>query len=292
MLPSELIPNQIGQLSSIVYFSSPMIITYQIIHKKKELKDFPLTLIGMKFIAAILISTFLIGTRSRSKNLDLVYFTLYPLSSNGLIISLFFSIFYLIHYLNLDKIKQIIYTVCCIIGLFILEVLVSLIMLIPIISHLLFLIGYTMLIISPFYEGKKIYANWDYNLIPFLDIHSCAIMAFFIGFFLRNIKDNNWELFVIEFNLFICICEIVFYYYLYYKGPNQNQNQNDNKNNIDENLLSNNNNNPNFNTNVESKSIEEVNPSNLNQPHELNVPSTGTNEGNLQTLDNIITPSS
>ena len=149
-----------------------------------------------------------------------------------------------------------------------------------------------MLIISPFYEGKKIYANWDYNLIPFLDIHSCAIMAFFIGFFLRNIKDSNWELFVIEFNLFICICEIVFYYYLYYKGPNQNQNQNDNKNNIDENLLSNNNNNPNFNTNVESKSIEEVNPSNLNQPQVLNVPYTGTTEGNLNTLNDIITPSS
>ena len=290
MLTPELLTNQMGQLSSIVYFSSPMILTYQIIYKKKEIKDFPLILLGMKFIAAILISTFVISQHTKDKTFDLIYLSLAPLSTNGLSICLFFTIFYVLTYLNLDLNKKIIYAVCMVVGLFIIQIIVVLIMLIPFISHLLFLIGYTMLIISPFYEGKKIYANWDYNLIPFLDIHSCTLMAFFIGFFLRNIKQNNWELFVIEFNLFIAICEIAIYYYLYYKGPNQNQN--DNKNNIDENLLSNNTNNPTFNTSSESKSIEEVNPSYSNDNQNLSVPSNEISGGNLPNLANNITPSS
>ena len=290
MLTPELLTNQMGQLSSIVYFSSPMILTYQIIYKKKEIKDFPLILLGMKFIAAILISTFVISQHTKDKTFDLIYLSLAPLSTNGLSICLFFTIFYVLTYLNLDLNKKIIYAVCMVVGLFIIQIIVVLIMLIPFISHLLFLIGYTMLIISPFYEGKKIYLTWDYNLIPFLDIHSCTLMAFFIGFFLRNIKQNNWELFVIEFNLFIAICEIAIYYYLYYKGPNQNQN--DNKNNIDENLLSNNTNNPTFNTSSESKSIEEVNPSYSNDNQNLSVPSNEISGGNLPNLVNNITPSS
>ena len=82
MLTPELLTNQMGQLSSIVYFSSPMILTYQIIYKKKEIKDFPLILLGMKFIAAILISTFVISQHTKDKTFDLIYLSLAPLSTN------------------------------------------------------------------------------------------------------------------------------------------------------------------------------------------------------------------
>ena len=291
MLSPEILTNQLGQVSSIIYFSTPMIFSYQLIYKKKDIKDFPLILSAMKFIGALIILSFVIANRTKKENLDfeIIYYSLNPLASNGITISTFFSIIYLTYYLNLDSTKQVIYAICFIVGLFIVEIFITLIMLIPFLSHFLFFIGYTILIISPFNEAQKIYVNWDYNLIPSLDIHACTLMAFFIGFFLRNIKNNNWVLFVIEFNLFISICGLGFYYYLYYKGSNQTQS--DNKNNIDENLL-NTNNYPTINTQVESKNIEEVSSSHSSDNQVLNVPSTNSSEGNLQTLSDVITPNS
>ena len=99
----------------------------------------------------------------------------------------------------------------------------------------------TGIILSPFYEINNIYSNKDPSLIPKYELHIVVLMAFLIGYIMRNDKSGTWNIFTVEINLLFAFCEIGIYYYLLYNIDlkNKSQNSEESKNKIDENLLNN-----------------------------------------------------
>ena len=235
-----------AKLSSILYFASPYIFTYEMIKGKKEVKNFPLKILLIKLIGSSLVFSYIyvfirnsLRSPANVEPHDLVTFgSLYDISYFGIIISLIFLFFYGFYYLQIETKMKIIYLLAGMVGYGFIMILIILINFIPFLRSLLFLIGYTGIIISPFHEFKDIYYKKDHSLIPKYDVHLVVFMAFFIGFLNKNLK-NKWDLFTIEINLVFSICEIGIYYYLIYNSNLKGENQEEN-NKIDENLLNNN----------------------------------------------------
>ena len=221
-----------AKLSSILYFASPYIFTYEMIKGKKEVKNFPLKILLIKLIGSSLVFSYIYVFNPDDLR------TLYDISYFGIIISLIFLFFYGFYYLQIETKMKIIYLLAGMVGYGFIMILIILINFIPFLRGLLFLIGYTGIIISSFHEFKDIYYKKDHSLIPKYDVHLVVFMAFFIGFLYKNLK-NRWNLFTIEINLVFSICEIGIYYYLIYNSNLKGENQEEN-NKIDENLLNNN----------------------------------------------------
>ena len=221
-----------AKLSSILYFASPYIFTYEMIKGKKEVKNFPLKILLIKLIGSSLVFSYIYVFNPDDLR------TLYDISYFGIIISLIFLFFYGFYYLQIETKMKIIYLLAGMVGYGFIMILIILINFIPFLRGLLFLIGYTGIIISSFHEFKDIYYKKDHSLIPKYDVHLVVFMAFFIGFLNKNLK-NKWDLFTIEINLVFSICEIGIYYYLIYNSNLKGENQEEN-NKIDENLLNNN----------------------------------------------------
>ena len=78
-------------------------------------------------------------------------------------------------------------------------------------------------------------------MIPKYELHIIVLIAFLIGYIMRNDKSGTWNIFTVEINLLFAFCEIVIYYYLLYniELKNKSQNSEESKNKIDENLLNN-----------------------------------------------------
>jgi hypothetical protein len=234
-----------AKLSSILYFASPYIFTYEMIKGKKEVKNFPLKILLIKLIGSSLVFSYLyvfirtvIRSNATPDHYDITFMSLSEISYFGIIISLIFLFFYGFYYLQIETKMKIIYLLAGMVGYGFIMILIILINYIRFLKSLLFLIGYTGIIISPFHEFKDIYYKKDHSLIPKYDVHLVVFMAFFIGFLNKNLK-NKWDLFTIEINLVFSICEIGIYYYLIYNSNLKGENQEEN-NKIDENLLNNN----------------------------------------------------
>ena len=235
MLSSEHFINVMSQISSMVFFSTPYIFTHEMINGKKEIGLFPLKLVLIKLIGSSLVFSYVsninIGTIR-----PLLLFSFY-----GIIISLIFLIIYGYYYLKIETKMKIVYLISGIICYFFILLFLILINKIPFFNGILFFFGYTGIILSPFNEIKNIYSNKDPSLIPKYELHIVVLMAFLIGYIMRNDKSGTWNIFTVEINLLFAFCEIGIYYYLLYniELKNKSQNSEESKNKIDENLLNN-----------------------------------------------------
>ena len=209
MLNSDHFINLMSQISTMVYFSTPYIFTHEMINGKKEIGLFPLKLVLIKLIGSSLVFSY---ASSIGKIRPLLLFSFY-----GIIISLIFLIIYGYYYLKIETKMKIVYLISGI-------------------------ICYVFIILlSPFNEINNIYSNKDPSLIPKYELHIIVLIAFLIGYIMRNDKSGTWNIFTVEINLLFAFCEIAIYYYLLYNNDlkNKSQNSEESKNKIDENLLNN-----------------------------------------------------
>ena len=163
----------------------------------------------------------------------------------GFILSLFFACFYIYHSYKNDSNKMLKYLGIFILGNFLFIGVVSLFFKIPVISHLIVLVGYTCLTLSPFLEWKKIYELRDYKLINQIDLFGIFVFNSNVGMAFLKYKFFVYFSFVVELNALLSIIETGIYFYLLYQSvikqkSNETIDPNSNSNKMSEQFITNN----------------------------------------------------
>ena len=131
-----------------------------------------------------------------------------------------------------------------ILGNFLFIGVVSLFFKIPVISHLIVLVGYTCLTLSPFLEWQKIYELRDYKLINQIDLFGIFVFNSNVGMGFWKYKFFYFS-FVVELNALLSIIETGIYFYLLYQSvikqkSNETIDPNSNSNKMSEQFITNN----------------------------------------------------
>lgn len=232
-----------NDIAGTLIFFSPIIDTYQTYNEEKDIKNFPYIHIGIKLISSIILFC-LQYFPFKGKSHDARLTPLIHLGFYGFILSLFFACFYIYYSYKNDSNKMLKYLGIFILGNFLFIGVVSLFFKIPVISHLIVLVGYTCLTLSPFLEWKKIYELRDYKLINQIDLFGIFVFNSNVGMGFWKYKFFYFS-FVVELNALLSIIETGIYFYLLYQSvikqkTNETIDPNSNSNKMSEQFITNN----------------------------------------------------
>jgi hypothetical protein len=232
-----------NDIAGTLIFFSPIIDTYQTYNEEKDIKNFPYIHIGIKLISSIILFC-LQYFPFKGKSHDARLTPLIHLGFYGFILSLFFACFYIYYSYKNDSNKMLKYLGIFILGNFLFIGVVSLFFKIPVISHLIVLVGYTCLTLSPFLEWKKIYELRDYKLINQIDLFGIFVFNSYVGMVFLKYKFFYFS-FVVELNALLSIIETGIYFYLLYQSVNKQKTNetidpNSNSNKMSEQFITNN----------------------------------------------------
>lgn len=230
-------------IAGTLIFFSPIIDTYQTYNGEKDIKNYPYIQIGIKLICSIILFC-LQFFPFNGQSYDGRLMPLIHLGFFGFILSLFFACFYIYHSYKNDSNKMLKYLGIFILGNFLFIGIVSLFFKIPVISHLIVLVGYTCLTLSPFLEWQKIYELRDYKLINQIDLFGIFVFNSNVGMGFWKYKFFYFS-FVVELNALLSIIETGIYFYLLYQSvikqkSNETIDPNSNSNKMSEQFISNN----------------------------------------------------
>ncbi len=204
------------EIAAVILFLSPIIDVFFVYKGEKDIKNFPFNQVMIKLISSII----LFSTNWKTIILDLKddYYYLIILGFNGIILNLIFICFYYYFLYQKDMNNYLKYNIIIIFGTVILILIFGFFFIqISFISHLLILISYTILTLSPYLEYKQIFKSNDYKIINIIDLFSIFIFNFNVAliFFLRPFSFIN---FIVQLNDIISFIEFVYYFYLYYNA--------------------------------------------------------------------------
>lgn len=230
-------------IAGTLIFFSPIIDTYQTYNGEKDIKNYPYIQIGIKLICSIILFC-LQFFPFNGQSYDGRLMPLIHLGFFGFILSLFFACFYIYHSYKNDSNKMLKYLGIFILGNFLFIGVVSLFFKIPVISHLIVLVGYTCLTLSPFLEWQKIYELRDYKLINQIDLFGIFVFNSNVGMGFWKYKFFYFS-FVVELNALLSIIETGIYFYLLYQSvikqkSNETIDPNSNSNKMSEQFITNN----------------------------------------------------
>lgn len=230
-------------IAGTLIFFSPIIDTYQTYNGEKDIKNYPYIQIGIKLICSIILFC-LQFFPFNGQSYDGRLMPLIHLGFFGFILSLFFACFYIYHSYKNDSNKMLKYLGIFILGNFLFIGVVSLFFKIPVISHLIVLVGYTCLTLSPFLEWQKIYELRDYKLINQIDLFGIFVFNSNVGMGFWKYKFFYFS-FVVELNALLSIIETGIYFYLLYQSvikqkTNETIDPNSNSNKMSEQFITNN----------------------------------------------------
>lgn len=233
-----------NDIAGTLIFFSPIIDTYQTYNGEKDIKNYPYIQIGIKLICSIILFCLqffpIDGKIYKGSLMPLIHLGFF-----GFILSLFFACFYIYHSYKNDSNKMLKYLGIFILGNFLFIGVVSLFFKIPVISHLIVLVGYTCLTLSPFLEWQKINELRDYKLINQIDLFGIFVFNSNVGMAFLKYKFFVYFSFVVELNALLSIIETGIYFYLLYQSvikqkTNETIDPNSNSNKMSEQFITNN----------------------------------------------------
>lgn len=200
-------------------------------------KAFPLNSLGIYLISSMFMFMFLFGNGSTDTESDpeergVDYVTSLTEASTiclvgkiGYFITMIWGCFYVYYYFHENRYKAIGIIVCFIVSSFVVMLVISLILRIPILNRIIIAVIYTCFNLVPGIEIKRIIETHDKNLFNSINLFGTFILSSSIGLsFIRSMNSFGFEFMgLIAILNFIAVASlVVFYFYLCvkYKGNN------------------------------------------------------------------------